>query len=116
MSYDYSLRGKCKELSEKAVAEDPSLRLVRGFYHCPFWGTQQHWWTVRADGAIHDPTAAQFPSSVLPDVSGFYEEFNGTCECDNCGKSFAETDSKARFESNYAFCSYSCHGRFVGVL
>lgn len=36
---DYAkYRGKCKEMSEEAVAQDPSLRLVRGYYHCPFSG------------------------------------------------------------------------------
>lgn len=113
LSYDYSLRGKCKELSDQAVADDPSLRLVRGWYHCPFWGKQDHWWTVRPDGSIHDPTAAQFPGKG---TLGEYEEFTGTCECANCGTEFQETDPNASFESRYAFCSYRCHGMFVGVL
>ena len=30
-------RGKCKQMSEEAVAADPTLRLVRGHYFCPFW-------------------------------------------------------------------------------
>jgi hypothetical protein len=46
---DYiEFRGRCKELSEKAVAADPSLTLVRGYYFCPIWCIEeQHWW---ADG------------------------------------------------------------------
>jgi hypothetical protein len=104
-------RGKCRELSEAAVAADPSLRLVRGYYTCPFWRTTEaHWWTVRPDGSIHDPTKDQFPSRGL----GIYEEFDGWLECSECGKRIREDE--ADIEGNYIFCSYLCHGRFVGVF
>lgn len=107
---DYlAFRGKCKELSEAAVAADPTLRLVRGYYWCPFWGKQEHWWTVRNDGSVHDPTARQFPSKGM----GEYEEFDGTVECAECGKQMKEEE--ASFESRYAFCSGQCYARFVGV-
>lgn len=50
MSDYLKFRGKCKELSEAACAEDPSLALVRGHYYCPIWNvTEPHWWTVRPD-------------------------------------------------------------------
>jgi hypothetical protein len=103
-------RGKCKELSEAAVAGDPSLRLVRGHYHCPFWGEQAHWWTVRQDGAVFDPSKDQFPSRG----HGDYVEFDGTVSCSECGKRM--TEDEASFESNYCFCSYECYGKFVGVF
>lgn len=103
-------RGKCKELSEARIAADPSLMLVRGYYHCPFWGKQPHWWTKGADGTINDPTRDQFPSRGC----GEYEEFNGIIECSNCGKEM--TEEEAEIEGNYAFCSYKCHGRFVGMF
>ena len=32
-------RGKCKEMSEALVANNPALRLVRGHYWCPIWNT-----------------------------------------------------------------------------
>lgn len=104
-------RGKCKELSEAAVAADPALTLVRGHYWCPVWGTREpHWWTVRSDGSIHDPTAQQFPSKGL----GVYEPFDGTVECAECGKALREED--AAFHGNYAFCpDTSCAMRFVGL-
>lgn len=103
-------RGKCKELSEAACAADPKLRLVRGHYFCPVWGTnEQHWWTVRPDGTIHDPTKDQFPSRGLGD----YEEFDGMVTCAECGKQVPE--GEAEFASRYAFCSGRCYGRFVGV-
>lgn len=103
-------RGKCKEMAEAAVAADPSLTLVRGHYCCPIWGEQQHWWCKKPDGAIVDPTKNQFPSRGI----GEYFEFNGTISCANCGKEIHEDD--ADIDGNYAFCSYECHGRFVGVF
>lgn len=103
-------RGRCKEFAEEACRADPSLTLVRGHYVCPFWGRQPHWWTTKPDGSIHDPTAAQFPSNG----NGLYEPFDGTVNCAQCGKEMKEEE--ASFDSNYAFCSYNCHGRFVGVL
>lgn len=109
---DYArYRGKCKEYCEKAVQDDPTLRLVRGWYHCPMWGKQAHWWTVKPDGSIFDPTVKQFPTAGF---GADYEEFDGRVECAECGKEIPEEE--ASFESNYAFCSYLCHGRFVGVL
>lgn len=108
---DYTkFRGRCQELSSKACEEDPSLTLVRGHYYCLIWGTREpHWWTVRGDGSIHDPTKAQFPSNG----SGVYEPFDGIIPCSNCGKDVLEED--ASFDSNYAFCSDLCHGRFIGI-
>ena len=103
-------RGRCKELSEQAIKDDPSLTLVRGHYHCPLWGTKEpHWWAVRKDGSVFDPTAAQFPSNGMGD----YEPFNGLVQCSECGKEMHEHE--ARFDSNYAFCSNECHMRFVGL-
>lgn len=104
-------RGKCKEYCERAVSEDGTLRLVRGHYYCPIWNTEEpHWWTVKQDGSIYDPTKLQFPSAGL----GAYVEFDGYIDCSNCGKTVKEED--ATFDSNYAFCSYRCNGEFVGVF
>lgn len=106
---NYALRGKCKEYAEAAVEADKSLTLVRGHYYCSVWGKQQHWWTVRADGTIFDPTKDQFPSLG----QGDYEPFNGICQCAECGVDVKEED--AHFYGNYPFCSSLCTGRFVGV-
>ena len=104
-------RGRCKELSEAAITEDPSLTLVRGHYYCPMWNRDEpHWWTLRKDGTIYDPSREQFPSRG----HGIYTPFSGMVECAECGRELAEDD--ARIEGNYAFCSYMCHGRFVGVF
>jgi hypothetical protein len=108
---DYAkYRGKCKEMSEAAISADPSLVLVRGHYDCPFWGKQAHWWTVRPDGSVYDPSVRQFPSNGC----GEYIPFDGTVECAQCGKKIPE--EKADIEGNYAFCSYECHGQFVGIF
>lgn len=105
-------RGKCKEYCDQAVAADPTLTLVRGFYTCPIWRVREaHWWTVRPDGSIHDPTALQFPSAG----NGFYEEFDGYIECDECGERVKEDDAQIADNGRYAFCSGECYGRFVGL-
>lgn len=104
-------RGKCKEMSEQLVKEDPLLRLVRGHYFCPVWGKQPHWWCELPDGTVIDPTVNQFPTKG---DGAYYVEFNGICNCSECGKEIKEED--AQFESNYVFCSGQCYGRFVGVF
>jgi hypothetical protein len=108
---DYlKFRGKCREMAEAAILQDPTLRLVRGHYYCPLWNTEEaHWWCVRPDGSIFDPTARQFPSKGL----GEYVEFDGVVECAQCGKEIPEEE--ARFDSRYAFCSSACNRRFVGL-
>lgn len=103
-------RGKCKEMSEELVKADHTLVLVRGYYHCPSWGEQPHWWCKKSDGTIVDPSKDQFPSKGI----GEYVEFDGNVECSNCHKVMKEEE--ADLQGNYAFCSYECYGRFVGVL
>jgi hypothetical protein len=104
-------RGKCRSMSEAAVAADPTLRLVRGHYFCPIYGQQAHWWTVRPDGTIYDPTALQFPSNG----HGEYVEFDGWHDCAECGKKIREEDAAIGGNGHYAFCSGKCYARFVGV-
>jgi len=107
---------KSKELSQEACDDDPELRLVRGFYHCTTWSSkQQQWWCEYPDGRIVDPSVKQFPDRRIAQQSPqlFYEEFDGICECDECGKRILEAE--ARFDSNYVFCSSSCNMRFVGL-
>ena len=64
---------------------------------------------MNATGEIIDPTKDQFPSKGR----GMYKEFDGTCECSECGKDGPE--KSFQFEGNYAFCSTKCHMRFVGL-
>ena len=108
---DYAkYRGKCKEMSDALIIADLSLTLVRGHYYDTVWSEQPHWWCRKPDGTIVDPTKDQFPSRGR----GEYVEFSGNVECAECGKSLPEEE--ADIDGNYAFCSYECHGRFVGVL
>lgn len=106
-----TFRGRCRELSEAACARDPSLTLVRGYYFCPIWNVEeQHWWTTHPNGEIYDPSRLQYPS----EGNGIYTQFNGMVACAECHREIPEEN--ASFESKYAFCSYQCHGRFIGVL
>ena len=106
---DPYLRGKCELWAKRLAAEDPTLRLVRGWYWDLQWGQQEHWWTEDADGRIIDPTAAQFPHGG---VTALYEEYDGRFPCQGCGAEVEETDPD-RYER---CCSYECFGRMVGVL
>lgn len=108
MSDYLEYRGKCKEMSEALCASDPTLRLARGYYFCPMWGKQAHWWTVKPDGTIVDPTVKQFPSAGL----GSYEEYDGTIECEYCSKYSHEDD--AYMVDHRAYCSDSCYARDIG--
>lgn len=106
MSDGYKLRGRCREMSEALVVDDPSLLLVRGWYDDPIWGPQEHWWCKRADGTIVDPTSSQFP---VGGVSEWYREFTGMYPCAECGGEFTEG-------TGYEMCcSGECYGRMVGV-
>lgn len=110
MSTDYlEYRGKCKELAEQAVQADPSLRLVRGFYHCPMWGKQQHWWCERSDGTVVDPSVKQFPTQG---AMATYEEYDGNIECEYCNKVVPE--DKAYVYAHHVYCSYTCFGHDIG--
>jgi hypothetical protein len=105
-------RGRCKELSQAACVLDPTLKLVRGHYACPIWNTvEPHWWCTRPDGSIHDPSKDQFPSKGM----GHYKPFDGYVECAECGKGMSENAVEFS-DSNFAFCSGRCYGRFVGVF
>lgn len=104
-------RGRCREMSEAAVLADPTLRLARGYYHCLVWGLEGHWWTVRPDGTIYDPTVLQFPSAGLGEYVEITEDIY---PCEQCGKEVKlET---ATIDGNHLFCSYECYGRCVGVI
>lgn len=104
-------RGKCKAMCKALIATDPTLTLVRGYYDCPIWGRETHWWTKRADGTIVDPAKDQFPSRG----TGQYVEFDGMVECSECGKRIREKEA-ACIDGRYAFCSGECYARFLGVL
>lgn len=107
----YSLyRGKCLEFVEEICRLDPTLTIKRGHYFCFAWGSNEpHWWAVKPDGTIVDPTKAQFPCNG----NGVYEEFDGICSCEECGKEFEELDGVSM--GNYMVCSSLCARRLVGL-
>lgn len=103
-------RGNCKKMCDNAIKNDPTLTFVRGHYFCPIWNCDnQHWWTVRKDGSIYDPSRKQFPSHG----HGIYEEFNGNIDCETCKKTMPE--EHARWVGNYAVCSDKCALILVGL-
>ena len=108
MSDYLEFRGKCKELAEEAVQADHSLRLVRGFNDCPMWGKQAHWWAVKLDGSIVDPSVKQFPTAG---AGAEYVEFDGQAECEYCHKCVPEAE--AYTYPPHIYCSYECYGRDV---
>lgn len=104
-------RGKCKEMSEALIADDHTLRLVRGYYYEPQWNREEpHWWCVKPCGEIVDPSKKQFPSGG---VSEWYTEFDGSVVCEQCGVSGKEADFIPI--SNYICCSNACCLRLVGL-
>ena len=109
MSDYLNYRGKCKELAEQAVIADSTMRLVRGWYWCPLWGKQAHWWCVKPDGTIVDPSVKQFPTGG---AGATYEEYDGTIECEYCKKVVNENDAYAYAQHRY--CSDICFGRDIG--
>lgn len=108
---DYAkYRGKCREMCEELIEKDPTLALVRGWYHCPMWGRQQHWWCKAQDGTIVDPTVKQFPTAG---VGAEYEEYDGRIVCEECGKKVDEEE--ATLDGHHAFCSDRCYARCIGM-
>jgi hypothetical protein len=102
-------RGKCKEMCQELIAKDPTLTLVRGHYYDAHWGVQPHWWCIKPDGTIVDPTKDQF----LTKGTGLYEPFSGNILCEECGKIVPE--EKAIIAGNYAVCSNRCALNLVGL-
>ncbi len=110
---DYlTYRGKCKELCEELCKNNADLKIVKGWYHCPIWNTEeQHYWCEDKQGDIVDPSAKQFPS----EGNGLYKKFNGLVKCEECGKEFPLEEAYPTYNSHY-LCSSKCFGKFVGII
>lgn len=104
-------RGKCKEACQELCRVDKTLKMVRGHYYDVMWGSQPHWWCIKLDGTIVDPTARQFPTKG----TGEYTEFNGIVTCSECGKEVPENEATIIGNGNYAVCSTKCALRIVGL-
>lgn len=100
--------GQCKKWSALMIAEFPELRLVRGFYDCPFWGERTHWWCVDANGHIVDATAHQFPSRGIGEYRELKEgERAPTNRCANCSGPVYDGGT---------VCGSECHKQYVAYL
>lgn len=80
--------GNCEKWSKQMKKQFPELKLVRGFFHCLFWGKREHWWLVCKNNKIIDPTVTQFN---FKGIGGDYEELDESQEhptgkCYNCGE------------------------------
>lgn len=64
----------------------------------------------RPDGTIYDPTVKQFPTAG---ACAEYEEFDGVCTCEECGKRFKEGDGQ--MAGPYPVCSTKCALRLAGL-
>ena len=114
-------RGKCKEMSEAYCKDHPEFHLTRGYFHEPFWGTQQHWWCQNDNGDIYDPSVKQFPIAACWDGYtsknmkryALYEEYNGIIVCSYCGKQFHEDDECACGSGSHCYCSSYCYMKDV---
>jgi hypothetical protein len=97
--------GKCSSATLLMVAAFPELNRVRGFVTA-YGPRRPHWWCVAPDGAIIDPTAAQFAGILT------YEEFVGPepiGRCSNCGELY--------FAVQYEpLCSATCSAEYRSYL
>jgi hypothetical protein len=82
--------GLCAEAVKLMKAEYPELEITNGFVEDAFWGKREHWWLKTPDGAVIDPTKAQFPAIIS------YEEVDNSHpvrnyprgRCANCGEMY----------------------------
>lgn len=109
MSDYLNYRGRCKNECEKLLAAQPELTIVKGWYDCPYWGRQEHWWLKDKDGEIIDPTVKQFPTRG---DGAEYIEYAGMYPCEHCGKETKE-DALVR-DGHHHYCSGECLMRDVG--
>lgn len=94
------LAGRCEELARAACDQDPTLSLERGWFYDRLTGRQyEHWWTVRADGTIFDPSVGQFAAAALA-TDADYHPYRGVFNCYGCGTPVHE-DSPHRYNDSF---------------
>lgn len=104
-------RGMCKTLSEKECKNNPNLKLVKGWYYCPIWNSEeQHYWCEDEKGKIIDPSRLQFPSKG----QGKYKKYDGVFPCSYCKTDIKESDIDDNLiQGKYIFCSGECYTKFI---
>jgi hypothetical protein len=99
--------GKCIEYTEKMAADFPELTIVRGHYHCQYWGVREHWWLIDERGNIIDPTANQYPSQGAGCYTPWSEgNDEPTGKCLNCGAYSYHGSATCSAECFEALCKY----------
>jgi len=76
---------QCAKYTLEMLEAFPELKRVRGYYHDFFQGRRPHWWLVKPDGYVIDPTVEQF---CLGGEYELYDESLGEPKgkCINCGE------------------------------
>lgn len=64
---------------------------------------------MKVDGTVVDPSVKQFPTAG---VGAEYVEFDGTIDCEHCGKGVPENDIYR--VDQHAYCSDACYARDIG--
>ena len=102
--------GKCAAATTEMCAAFPELKRVAGHVYPLGWGRRAHWWCVTPDGAIVDPTAAQFPGGDAFE----YEPWEPGSpvrvgRCMNCGEDIMAYPEKLEEALGGAsFCDDAC--------
>jgi hypothetical protein len=106
--------GKCREAVARMRRAFPELAEVRGHVYC-VWGKRGHFWAVAPDGAIVDPTRAQFPGPITyePWESGDAVRVG---KCMNCGEEIWAEVSDLRSVPHREFCGEVCEAAMARFL
>ena len=107
-----SARTMCEDATKKMIVVFPELTRVRGLAHVeePYElppTKVPHWWCEDKDGKIIDPTAHQYPTSILKYDSVDNSKGEPSGKCPNCGE--------LCYEGSY-LCSSSCEKEYVKYM
>lgn len=100
--------GQCRLAVQEMTGVFPELRQVYGCVIDRSWGRRSHWWCVAPNGAIVDPTAAQFPE-LLDYVEWRPGDAVRIGKCGYCGKEiFAAVQSLSALPARKYVCDDEC--------
>ena len=103
---------QCEEATQLMVSVFPELERVRGLasveepHNLPPTKTP-HWWCVTEEGTIVDPTAHQYPTSILSYEEADESKGPPTGKCPNCGC--------LCYDGNY-LCSAKCDKEYLDYM
>jgi hypothetical protein len=107
--------GWCKTACDDLAKAFPELTPVPGFARTPLGGFQEHWWCVAPDGAIVDPTAAQFDAhgGVVAYEPAQPDDLVRVGKCMDCGFPIFDRFDAARPKT---FCDAECERAFTAYM